>query len=48
MAITKEEAAQLADLLPDEMRCDDARQRLLCLVEILRLLTDAARSPYEK
>ena len=41
MAISKSEASLLADMLPTDAHCDDARQRLLCLVEILRTLTDA-------
>lgn len=40
MAITALEAEQLADMLPDELSCNDSRERLLCLVEILRTLTD--------
>ena len=40
MALTRREIEELADLLPDEMRCDDSRERLLCLVELLRALTD--------
>lgn len=40
MALTREQAASLADLLPDGMRCDDSRERLLCVVEVLRALTD--------
>lgn len=41
MAITSLEAAALADLLPDGLRCDNARQRLLCVMVILQTLTDA-------
>ncbi len=41
MAITPSEATMLASLLPDELRCDNARERLLCVVAILRSLTDA-------
>lgn len=40
MALTRREAEELADLLPDEMRCENSRERLLCLVELLRALTD--------
>ena len=40
MALTMREARELADLLPEEMRCDNSRERLLCLVELLRTLTD--------
>ena len=41
MAITNKEAQALADLLPDELSCTNARERLLCLVEILRTITDS-------
>ncbi len=41
MPITKTQARELADMLSDDLSCDDARQRLLCLVELLRTLTDA-------
>lgn len=41
MAISPARAAELADLLPDELRCDDARQRLLCVAHILMALTDS-------
>lgn len=41
MAISEREAAELADLLPDELQCDDARERLLCVAEVMMLLTDA-------
>ena len=41
MAITPERAAELADLLPDELSCDSARERLLCVLAMLRALTDA-------
>ena len=41
MAITQDEAATLASLLPDELRCDNARQRLLCVMVVLQTLTDA-------
>ena len=40
MALTPYEAAALADLLPDELSCQDARERLLCVAEILMSLTD--------
>ena len=40
MALTTRRAQELADLLPEGMRCDDSRERLLCLVELLRALTD--------
>ena len=40
MAITPARAAELADLLPDELVCDDARERLLCVAHILSALTD--------
>ena len=41
MALTQHEAAGLASLLPDGMSCDNARQRLLCVVQLLQSLTDA-------
>ena len=41
MPINAAQAQQLADLLPNGLRCTDARERLLCLTEILRTLTDA-------
>lgn len=41
MALTKTEAQRLADLLPDELRCTNARERLLCVLVILQALTDA-------
>lgn len=41
MAINASEAAWLASLLPDGMRCDNARQRLLCILVTLQALTDA-------
>ena len=41
MAITAAQAAELADLLPDELSCNNARERLLCLLSMLRTLTDA-------
>lgn len=40
MAIDMREASELASLLPDEMCCDNAKERLLCIVELLRALTD--------
>ena len=40
MAITKAEAAELASELSDDLTCDDSRQRQLCLLELLRTLTD--------
>ena len=40
MAITPQQAAALASMLPDELRCDNARQRLLCVATILQTLTD--------
>lgn len=40
MAITKFEAAQLADMLSDDLTCENSRTRLLCVVELLRTLTD--------
>ncbi|MBP3885779.1 MAG: WYL domain-containing protein [Olsenella sp.] len=40
MAITAKDATSLASLLPDGMRCDNNRERLLCIVEMLRCLTD--------
>ena len=42
MAMGMAQAAALADMLPDDLRCDDARQRLLCVCEILTPLTDEA------
>lgn len=41
MAITADKAATLASMLPDELRCDNARQRLLCVATILQTLTDS-------
>lgn len=40
MALTRREAEELADFLPAEMRCGNSRERLLCLAELLRTLTD--------
>lgn len=40
MAISSEQAVELADYLPEGMRCSNARERLLCLVEVLQRLTD--------
>lgn len=40
MAILQEQAAELADLLPDDMWCGNARERLLCLLYMLLCLTD--------
>jgi len=40
MAITASEAAELADRLSDELSCDNARMRLLCITELLCRLTD--------
>lgn len=40
MALSEREAADLADLLPDALSCDDARERLLCVAELLATLTD--------
>lgn len=44
MAITKERAAELADLLPDELSCTNARERLMCVLTMLRALTDASHT----
>lgn len=41
MAISATRAEELADLLPDELSCNDARERLLCVAHILTALTDA-------
>ncbi len=41
MAITPLEASALADLLPDSLSCENARQRLLCVMVVLQTLTDA-------
>jgi hypothetical protein len=41
MAITQKDVADLATLLPDDLRCTNARERLLCVMAILRALTDA-------
>jgi hypothetical protein len=41
MAITRDEARRLASLLPSGLSCDNARERLLVVAEILRTLTDA-------
>lgn len=40
MSLSAQKAHELADLLPDELVCSDARTRLLCIAEILRTLTD--------
>ena len=40
MAITPDQAELLASLLPDSLRCDNARQRLLCVATMLMTLTD--------
>ena len=41
MALSQEAAEELAELLPDGLSCTDARERLLCVVEVLRTLSDA-------
>jgi hypothetical protein len=41
MAITPHEARELAQMLDEGLRCDNARQRLLCVATILQELTDA-------
>ena len=40
MALTQQEAARLASLLPAGLSCGNARERLLVVAEILRTLTD--------
>lgn len=40
MAITREQARELSDLLPDTLSCSNARQRLLCVLSMLTALTD--------
>ncbi len=40
MAISKSKAKELADLLPDGRHCNNARERLLCVLELLLTLTD--------
>lgn len=40
MSLTAQQAAELADYLPDELVITDARTRLLCIAELLRILTD--------
>lgn len=40
MAIDARQAAELADLLPDELGFGNARERLLCVLFMLRALTD--------
>ena len=40
MAITEEKAIELADLMPDGLSCGDSRERLICLIEMMRALTD--------
>ena len=40
MNITPEIAQEYARLLPDDLRCDNARERLLCVAEILKSLSD--------
>ena len=40
MSLSPSEAHELADLLPGDMSCRNARERLLCVLEILRRLTD--------
>ena len=41
MTMTKTQARELADLLDDGLSAEGPRQRLLCVVEVLRGLTDA-------
>ena len=41
MAITPTQAHELAQMLDEGLRCDNARQRLLCVATILQELTDA-------
>ena len=41
MAITHDEAVELAGLLSDDLRCDNARQRLLCVLQLVQDLTDS-------
>ncbi|MDO4532834.1 MAG: WYL domain-containing protein [Coriobacteriia bacterium] len=40
MTISEQQAREFARFLPDGLSCDNARQRLLSVVEALRLLTD--------
>ena len=40
MTITERTAQELAELLPDNLDCTDARKRLLSLIELLRAVTD--------
>lgn len=40
MAISKEQARELASELPDNLCCGTARERLVCIAEILRTLSD--------
>ena len=44
MALSKLEAAAWASLLPDELSCTNARQRLLCVMVTLQALTDASHT----
>lgn len=44
MTINSEEAARLAGLLAGDLRMDNARQRLLCVAEVLRRLTDSGHA----
>ncbi len=41
MAISREMAEELAELLPASLVCTDSRTRLLCVYELVRRLTDA-------
>lgn len=41
MTISREKAKEYADFLSDDLSCEDGRQRILCVIEILRTLTDS-------
>ena len=41
MTLSKDDAQEYASLLPTNMSCENARERLLCVMETLRALTDA-------
>ena len=41
MTISEDEAREYARFLPEGLSCDNARERLLCVVEALRLLSDS-------
>lgn len=40
MTLSKDDAREFASLLPDDLSCENSRERLLCIMEALRVLTD--------